>query len=94
MPSYFVDLLRMLEMGLVGGISPGFAIPPASVVSDAERLTPEPGNSGVQVRVIKQAVLFELSLVTRPSYPETEVALRGDFNPNPTLSVRKTPRWL
>ena len=66
-----------LQGGLVGGISPGFSVPPASAVPNAEELIPEPGNPGVQIRVIRQAVLFELSLVTRPAYPETDVDLRA-----------------
>ena len=57
MPSYMADAVRMIEAGLVGGISPGFRVPPASAVANAEAFEPEPGNPGVQVRVINQAVL-------------------------------------
>lgn len=76
-PSWMRDTVLSLQGGLVGGISPGFSVPPASAVPNAEELIPEPGNPGVQIRVIRQAVLFELSLVTRPAYPETDVDLRA-----------------
>ena len=81
-PSWMRDTVMALQAGLVGGISPGFAVPPASAVANAEELIPEPGNPGVQIRVINQAVLHELSLVTRPAYPETEIDLRGLSDPN------------
>ena len=77
MPSYMSDVVRMIRGGLAGGISPGFRVPPASTVRDAETLEPEPGNPGVNVRVINQAVLFELSVVTRPAYSETDVDVRA-----------------
>ena len=56
MPSYMSDTVRMVQAGLIGGVSPGFRVPPASVVANAEALEPEPGNPGVSVRVINQAV--------------------------------------
>ena len=76
-PSYMRDVVAMVRNGLVGGISPGFRVPPRSVVPGAETLEPEAGNPGVMVRVIRDAVLAELSLVTRPAYPETDVDLRS-----------------
>ena len=75
-PSWMEDTTRAMQAGLVGGVSPGFVVPTA--VQDAEVLEPEPGNSGVMVRRIRAAVLYELSLVTRPAYTETEVDLRSD----------------
>ncbi|MCY4498409.1 MAG: HK97 family phage prohead protease [Rhodospirillaceae bacterium] len=56
----------------------------------------EPGGGGVQIRQINQAVLYELSLVTRPAYTESEIDLRGDFAP-PEVPVRddwEAARWL
>ena len=92
MPSYMRDTVAMIRAGLVGGVSPGFRVPPRDVVPDAEGLEPEPGNSAVQVRVIRQAVLYELSLVTRPAYSETHVDLRAaDF---PAPAVRRVRRCL
>ena len=78
-PSYMQDTVRKVRAGLVGGVSPGFRIPPASVVKDAEYFEPEVNNPGVQVRVIAQAVLYELSIVTRPVYSDTAVDVRGVF---------------
>ena len=77
MPSWMADTVRMVRAGLAGGVSPGFNMPPASAVRDAETLEPEPGNPGVQVRVINQAVLSELSVVTRPAYSETDIDARA-----------------
>ncbi|MCY4394986.1 MAG: HK97 family phage prohead protease [Rhodospirillaceae bacterium] len=93
MPGYMLDTVRMVENGLAGGISPGFRVPPATVVPDAEGAEPEPGNPAVQVRVIRQAVLAELSIVTRPAYSETEIDARAMFDPAPA-TARRTPRWL
>ena len=92
MPSYMLDTVRMIEAGLAGGISPGFRVPPAAVVPDAEGLEPEPGNAAVQVRVIRQAVLHELSIVTRPAYSETEIDARA-FGLAPPRA-RRVPSWL
>ena len=91
-PSWMTDTVRALNAGLIGGISPGFRVPPPSAVPGAEELIPEPGNPGVQIRVIRQAVLFELSLVTRPAYPATEVDLRADVLPGAGVARRRV--WL
>ena len=91
-PSYMSDLVAMIRGGLAGGVSPGFRVPPASAVRNAETFEPEPGNPGVQVRVINQAVLSELSIVTRPAYSETEIDVRAfDTAPAP---VRRRRVWL
>ena len=78
MPTYFADAVKQIRSGLSGGISPGFRVPPASAVRNAETFEPEPGNPSVQVRVIRQAVLSELSIVTRPAYSETDIDLRAE----------------
>ena len=93
LPTYLTDMLRMLELGLVGGISPGFSVPPIGVVPGAEELVPEPGNPGVSIHRINQAVLHELSLVTRPAYGETEIDLRAEFG-QLGRPARRTARWL
>ena len=90
-PGYMVDVVRQIRAGLAGGVSPGFRVPPASAVPDAETFEPEPGNPGVQVRVINAAVLHELSIVTRPAYSETEVDVRA-FDPAPVVRRRRV--WL
>ena len=92
MPSYMADTVAMIEARLAGGVSPGFRVPPASAVPNAESFEPEPGNAGVQVRVINQAVLHELSIVTRPAYSETEIDARADHPARPRM--RRLARWL
>ena len=72
-----------VRAGLAGGISPGFLVPPADVVPDAEVLEEEAGNPGVFTRVIKAAVLYELSIVTRPAYSGTSIDIRSD-TPQPS----------
>ena len=91
-PSWMRDSVLALQGGLIGGISPGFAVPPATVVPGAEELVPEEGNPGVQVRVIRQAVLHELSLVTRPAYSDTDIDLRADDFPGALGQRRRI--WL
>ena len=91
-PAYMIDTLKQYRAGLVGGISPGFAVPPRSAVANAEELVPEAGNPDVLIRVINAAVLYELSLVTRPAYPDSEVDLRGD-NFRESKPGRRLPWW-
>ena len=91
-PSWVVDAEKSIAAGLMVGLSPGFVVPPASAVPDAERLEPEPGNPGVQVRVIREAVLREFSVVTAPAYPDAVVDLRAEhFCRGPT---RRRRLWL
>ena len=78
-PTWMRDAVLSVEGGLAPGISPGFRVPPASAVANAETLVDEPGNPGVQIRQINQAVLSELSIVTRPAYAETVVEAREDY---------------
>ena len=89
-PTYMRDAVAMVRAGLAGGVSPGFRVPPASAVADAEGLEPEPGNPAVQVRVIRQAVLAELSIVTRPAYSATEIDARAA----PDTAPRQRRRWI
>ena len=91
-PGYMVDVVRQIRAGLAGGVSPGFRVPPASAVPDAETFEPEPGHPGVKVRVIHAAVLNELSIVTRPAYSETEIDVRA-FDTAP-VSGRRRRVWL
>ena len=88
-PTWMSDTLRAVDAGLARGISPGFRIPPASVVPNAETDEPEPGNPGVTIRVIRQALLPELSVVTRPSYTGSSVELRAD-----APDLERYYRWL
>ena len=75
--------------GLARGVSPGFRMPPPSVVANAETEEPEPGNPGVTIRVIRQALLPEISIVTRPSYSGSSVELRAD-----APDLERFYRWL
>ncbi|MDE0190750.1 MAG: HK97 family phage prohead protease [Gammaproteobacteria bacterium] len=77
-PSYMRDVLMQIRAGLIPGVSPGFRIPPAAAVANAVEMIDEPGNPGVKIRWITAAVLYELSLVSRPAY-------EGDDN---TVDVR------
>lgn len=89
------DALAMLSAGLVGGISPGFRIPPEQTVPDAETVTEEdPSEGRALIRTINQAVLYELSLVTRPAYSETEVNKRSwDLLEQPVQSTVRASRY-
>ena len=88
-PTWMRDTVLALEAGLIQGISPGFNVPPSNVVPDAESLIPEAGNPGVMIRDIREAVLYELSLVSRPAYEETSVEVRAE-----NLRVLEVPVWL
>ena len=92
-PSWMRDTVLAVETGRAKGVSPGFRVPPRSVVPDAERLTPEPGNPSVMIRDIREAVLSEVSIVTRPSYSGTGVEVRSeDFAPR--HDAREVLTWL
>lgn len=81
------DILAAIGAGLAIGISPGFRIPPQRAVPKAEEVTEEPddgsldedGNPrrGALIRTILEALLYELSIVTRPAYPEAQVEARN-----------------
>ena len=77
-PSHMTDTVRSIEAGLVGGISPGFLMPSKEKVPHAETFVEEPGNPEVLIRQIHEAVLVELSLVTRPVFTESEVTVRAE----------------
>ena len=89
------DTVLAVRSGLIRGISPGFRVPPTSAVANAETLIPEAGNPGVFIRQINEAVLFELSLVTRPSYVESSVDVRSADLVGPTQAdMERYYRWL
>ncbi len=76
--SYWTDFFAGFAAGLIVGLSPGFRVPPKETVSDAEEVVEEdPAEGNALIRIINQAVLFEISLVTRPAYSETEVEARA-----------------
>lgn len=77
-PSWVRDALLAVRAGLIGGISPGFRVPPAAAVANATDLVPERGNPDVMIRLIRAAILYELSLVTRPAYRGSAINLRAE----------------
>ena len=93
-PSWVVDVEKAIANGTMTGLSPGFRVPPANVVPGAERLTPEPGNPGVMIRDISQAVLREFSVVTAGSYEEAIVDLRAEDVNAVILIPRSAHLWL
>lgn len=93
------DAIALLGSGLAVGISPGFRIPPERAVPDAEEIfeepnRPEEGMHRAIIRRIKQAILFELSIVTRPAYPDATVELRNwQLNAGGVLQYNPLNRW-
>ena len=76
--SWAQDFFRSFAAGLIGGVSPGFRIPPERTVPNAETVTEEdPSEGDALIRTIFQALLYEISLVVVPAYKETEVEARS-----------------
>lgn len=82
--SHARDALTLLAAGLATGISPGFRLPPERAVprKDAEQFSDEPinpdaGQHGARIRLIRQALLYELSLVTQPAYSDAQAEARS-----------------
>mgnify|MGYP001793328926 FL=1 len=71
-----------MAAGLIVGISPGFRLPPKRAVAQPEKVEdegfdPENGAHNAIIRTVMQALLYELSIVTRPAYPEAQVEARS-----------------
>jgi len=93
------DALALITAGLSTGISPGFRMPPERAVPRAEAETieeepvdPSKGQHGAIIRRIRQALLFELSVVTRPAYPEAQIEARN-WTPGAPLVRPVTGHW-
>lgn len=98
--SYVRDALSALSAGLIAGISPGFRLPPKRRVEQPETITdegmdPENGAFNAIIRTVNVALLYELSLVTRPAYDETQVEMRSWEVNVPQSATNFTPhsRW-
>lgn len=94
--SWAMDFIAAFAAGLINGISPGFRVPPPEAVDKAEETTEEnPAEGNALIRTIFAAVLFELSMVTRPAYGETEANLRNfQFDPVPRNGIiHPLNRW-
>lgn len=77
--SWWQDFLNAFLAGLIVGISPGFRVAPPEAVDKAEETTEEdPDEGNALIRTIFAAILFELSFVTRPAYPNTTLDLRSE----------------
>lgn len=89
------DVLAMIGAGLAIGLSPGFRMPPERAVpaDKAETVEEEdPAEGMALIRTIKAALLYELSVVTRPAYPEAQVELRS-WAPTSRPVLPRFLRW-
>jgi uncharacterized protein len=88
------DALALLSSGLAVGLSPGFRIPPKQTVEDAEEIFEEdPAEGRAIIRRIKEAILFEFSIVTRPAYKDATVEQRNWQLPQSELKYHPATRW-
>jgi phage head maturation protease len=76
--SYGADVLALLSSGMAVGLSPGFRIPQKRAVPEAEKvedegMDPARGMHNAIISTILQALLYELSIVTRPAYQDATV---------------------
>jgi len=75
---YVQDFLAGVAAGLIAGLSPGFRIPPKRAVEKAETVEDEdPAEGQAIIRTVHQALLYELSAVTRPAYAEAQISMRS-----------------
>lgn len=99
--SYVQDVLAAIGAGLMLGISPGFRLPPKRAVAmpeliEDEGYNPARGMHNAIIRTVLAALLYEISLVTRPAYPEAQVEERNwQVTPEPPNAglARTLNRW-
>lgn len=99
------DALALIGAGLSVGVSPGFRVPPRRAVPEPEEIEEEPDDGrpspldgkpqrGAIIRRIKAALLFELSLVTRPAYSEAAVEMtRAAYSGGRPPEYHPLRRW-
>ena len=93
-PSWVRDVVMAIQNGTMIGLSPGFRVPPKSAVPNAEQLVPEPGNPGVMIRQVNDAVLREFSIVTAGIYDDAMVELRAEDADAVTFNPWSVYQWL
>lgn len=72
------DFMAAFSAGLVVGLSPGFRIPPERAAKNAVIISDENPTKGTAIiRTVREAILVELSAVTRAAYPEAQISARG-----------------
>lgn len=92
--SYVRDFLGGMAAGLVMGLSPGFRIPPKRVSPNAESVADEDPSEGMAIiRTVHDALLYEISAVTRPAYPEAQISARSWQPDTPARAPMMTPRY-
>ncbi len=89
--SYGRDVLAQIDSGLAYGISPGFRLPPPRRVAKPEVFSdeghdPSRGMFNALIRTINSALLYELSIVTRPAYKESTIEALPDDGEDDELS--------
>jgi len=97
--SYVKDMLASIAAGLTLGLSPGFRLPPKRAVPEPELIEdeghdPENGAHNAIIRTVLQALLYEISVVTRPAYSEAQVEARSWDTTGPLIvPAHKIARW-
>ena len=71
--------------------SPTYECSEAETIEE-EPINPSKGQHGAIIRRIQQALLFELSVVTRPAYPQAQVEARC-WTPGAPLVKPVTGHW-
>lgn len=102
--SYGQDVIAQIGAGLAFGISPGFRIPPERAVAEPEFIEEEPDDGtldengdprrGALIRHVVEALLYEVSIVTRPAFKESEVEKRN-WQPGKVIrpALHHSARW-
>lgn len=97
---YAQDAVAQVESGLAVGLSPGFRLPPERAVPrsqaetfEDEDMNPDAGMHGARIRTIREAILIEMSLVTRPAYEEAGVELKRSIEAPHAGLHRALYRW-
>ena len=93
--SWVKDFLAGFASGLVLGLSPGFRFPPQQTVPNAYEVEEEdPAEGRALIRYVNEAILTEVSAVTRGAYPEAEIEARHwETTPTARVFVPRRNRW-